>query len=152
MKPLRYITGITMLIAWCAFVNGCSPQRKLQRLVKRHPELMRVDTVRIMDTVRIPSVRVDTLWSVREFHELLHDTIVLTNERLRVEIWRHDSTIFMNSECADTTIIRELQIPVDRVIIEKRQGAPTWLLWLVIGIAAALLTVLLLNQSRLRNS
>jgi hypothetical protein len=146
MKLLRYITGITMLIAWCAFVNGCSPQRKMQRLVKKHPELMRVDTVRILDTVRIPSVRVDTMWSVREFHELLHDTIVLTNERLRVEIWRHDSIIKMSGECADTIIIRELQIPVDRVIIEKRQGAPTWLLWLVIGVAAALLLVFLMKK------
>jgi hypothetical protein len=151
-KLLRFGVGAYLLFAWLVTVNGCTPQKRLQRLVRKHPHLITTDTVRVIDTVRIDAVRIDTAWNVREFHHHLIDTIRIVRDNLRVEIWKHDSLIYLNAECADTTIIREVAMPYDTIKIEKRTGAPWWLFALVGGVAAALLLVFLISQSRSRNS
>ena len=81
-----------MRIAWIVlilFVVGCTPQKRLQRIVKNHPELVTTETVIERDTVRIPEIKEVTRL------EVVRDTIAIDGlftalERLSIET--HTST------------------------------------------------------------
>ena len=42
-------------------VLACSPQKRLDRLIKNHPELLAKDTVKITDTLQVPAIEIDTI-------------------------------------------------------------------------------------------
>jgi len=52
MKLIPYIIAIGLL--------SCSPQKRLNRLVKKHPHLIQNDTVIVHDTLIIPTIQIDT--------------------------------------------------------------------------------------------
>jgi hypothetical protein len=73
VNKLLYISLIALLFS-------CSPQKRLNRLVKKHPELVKIDTITVRDTIRdtinvtTELVKVDTIFSLNE----IHDTITIT--------------------------------------------------------------------------
>lgn len=97
---------------------ACSPAKRMQRLLENHPELSRVDTVAIHDTVVVPG---DTTWH----SAVLRDTLRIETERQVVRIVR----VPTGSPC-DTvsialdllavikadTIYRTIEVPVDRIV------------------------------------
>ena len=60
MKARNY-TVTVLLIVYLVSAISCSPQQRLQRLIKKNPELLQLDTIRIIDTVIIESYNYDTL-------------------------------------------------------------------------------------------
>jgi len=147
IKAFRMLTGAAMLLSWLFLVNGaCSPQKRLQRLVNKHPELMSKDTIRINDTVWVKGVQKDTVFHYREFHERILDTIKIERDNLRVEIWRIDSMVYVDAECKDTMLVRDIAVPVDRIVVHNRNGMPNWVFWLLIGISATSLTILFFKK------
>ena len=44
---------------------GCSPQRRLERLIENNPQLLQNDTIQIHDTIIIPEVSVDTIVDIQ---------------------------------------------------------------------------------------
>lgn len=115
-------------------LTACSPQQRLNRLIKKHPQLLTttVDTLRIHDTITVEAVRVDTSILIKHFYERVLDTIHLTRERLTVKIWQRDSVIQMQGECAADTIFYDRVIPVERIVAEVDASIPLWV-WGVIG-------------------
>lgn len=71
----------TRILAAALLLSSCSAERRLQRLVERHPELQRTDTVTV--DIRIP-IPADTIREV----VTLHDTVTVENERQVVRIVR----------------------------------------------------------------
>jgi hypothetical protein len=104
MKYLLLITLITLA--------SCSPIKRLNRLIKKHPELIQTDTIVRHDTVEVivPEVKHDTTFLEKH----LYDTVEIEKERLRIKIWRKFDTIHVEGECeSDTvTVVREVKIPV----------------------------------------
>lgn len=52
-------------IAFCALIyalSGCTPQKKLHRLIKKHPELVRTDTIWQTHIDTIPEIYVNTVF------------------------------------------------------------------------------------------
>jgi hypothetical protein len=120
---------------------GCSPQQRLQSLVKRHPELVQTDTVRTVATVIVPA---DTVF--RPVLVRIGDTVRVENERQVVRIVR----VPTGSPCdtaaiaADVTgiikadtVFQRIEIPVERLVpCPEGEKVASW--WRVVAIVLAL--------------
>lgn len=128
-----------LFVILLAFLFSCSPQKKLNRLIKKHPELVKVDTIVVRDTIRdtisivTESVKTDTVFSLYE----VHDTITITKDNLTIRYYHdtiHDS-IYISGEC-DTIFVKvpyerivEYKVPCDKVIVKK---GISWWYWFII--------------------
>lgn len=100
-----------------AFVR-CTPERQLQRLKNRHPELFTKDT--IIDTILVSGSRTDTLLQIRTLVSS-RDTIVIREKQLLQKFFYniHDSTVYLSGECLPDTIYRYIVQEVAKNIPEK---------------------------------
>lgn len=105
------------------FLAACTPQKRLDRLIRRHPELVRVDSVKIVDAVITREVSIDTMRVMNT-----HDTFIVNRDRLTVQVIRHQDSIYVFGRCASDTIIIERNVPVKVVEANSDEG---WLKWVV---------------------
>ena len=127
---MKYLVFLFLLIS-------CTPQKKLQRLIKKHPELLKPDTIIVTDTVRLitPRTQIDTFYSVKQ----LIDTIRIEKNNLKVLTYLKNDTIYLDAEC-DTIVvekIRELKIPYEKIDPEKFYNKK-WFLIILVFIFVAL--------------
>jgi hypothetical protein len=108
--------GIKVLIILLLFAS-CSPQKRLNRLLDKHPQLTAKDTVMINDTIITEHISHDTLlnWAT------LYDTAYIEKERLRIKIVRHNDSIYIKGECLSDTIYRQHKVYVDKIIYKKNK-------------------------------
>ena len=130
-KTLIFLTITILLLA------SCSPQKRLHRLVTKHPELTRIDTIKIQDSVFVPGTNVDTVFR----SSLLHDTVGITQEKLQIKIIEKNDTIYLNAKVEPDTIIITKEIPVRKIVhIEpEKWWVRWWWVLLVIGVLIFLL-------------
>lgn len=78
--------------------NKCN--RKLERVIRKCPELLKQDTAVILyDTIIItPSYKVDTVVSLQ------FDTITIIKDKLRLKLIRISDTLLVDAECIPDTI------------------------------------------------
>lgn len=92
-------------------IVSCSPIQRFNRLVERHPYVLEQDSVKIVDTVRIVTEKIekDTVVVTQP-----KDTIYLEKERLRVKVVRYNDTIKVKGVCEADTVVQiiERQVPV----------------------------------------
>ena len=100
---------------------GCTPQKKLQRLIKKHPELLEVkyDTIKFRDTVYIQSFVHDTINEVR-----FHDTTIIVNNEKTFARYYYDTLrqeIYHEIECKGDTVYYYKEIPykVEKVVFKE---------------------------------
>ena len=108
--------GISQIIIIILLIS-CTPQKRLNRLVRNHPYLSKIDTIKIVDTIVVPNYEYDTIETVT-----YHDTTVIVNnekiearyyyDTLRKEIW-HEIT------CKNDTIIKDRLIPYEKVTVQE---------------------------------
>jgi hypothetical protein len=112
-------------------LSGCSPQRRLERLVARHPELRVADTLLIRDTIKLAPVAVDTALPLIN----LTDTVVIARDRLEIKLFRVHDTIHVLGKCKADTIVRELRIPMERIKLVKADGGVlSKLVWVLVAV------------------
>ena len=102
---------LTMMLVSMAI--GCSPSKRINRIVKNHPELLVKDTIIVLDTVIIESYHYDTTTKFVE-----HKTVeVINNEKVRLQY--HYDTITNNIrhfvECKGDTIVKRIKVPYEVV-------------------------------------
>ena len=108
-KSVRQILVQVILI--CLIV-GCSPQKRLNRLLTKYPNLTEKDTIVLRDTVTIQNYVHDTT-TVLEFHDT---TTVINNERVILKYF-HDSLtkeIHHYVECKGDTVYVEKPYYVEK--------------------------------------
>ncbi len=100
------------------FILSCSPQKRLNRLIDKYPELSTLDTIR--DTVRVivPKIVTDTFISL----DSLKDTVIITKDRLQIKTIIKDNKIYIEGECDTDTIYQPFETIVEKVIYKT----PTW--------------------------
>ena len=135
IRTWRKFRTVGICAAACCIIASCSPQKKLARLVKKHPELVRQDTIKIVDTIYVQQVNIDTVTKIVE-----HDSVVVINndkvylkyfyDTLRQEIY-HDVT------CKEDTVIYEKEIVHD--VIEMKPNYTTFWWVLILSILVAFL-------------
>lgn len=111
---MRYLV-ILLLLA------SCTPQKRLDRLIRRHPELVRVDSVKIVDTVITQEVSVDTMRVMNTY-----DTFIVNRDRLTVQVIRHQDSIYVFGKCAADTVVIERNVPVRVVEASTDEGVLKW--------------------------
>lgn len=100
----------TLLITLAALtLFACSPIKRHQRLVERHPYVHTSEITTVHDTfeVIVPQVKVDTVTHVN------FDTVIIERDRLRVQLIRVRDSIYVEGECeSDTiTVTRTIEVP-----------------------------------------
>jgi len=125
-------------------LSSCTPQRRLERLLKKHPELTHVDSVIIRDTIRItvPKVRIDTVVEIEE----LWDTIYLEKDQLTVKVWRDRyNKVYIQGQC-DTVFVEKI---IDRKVpVKIYEETPLWkkvFYWILAIIIAFLAFYIIVN-------
>jgi len=95
-------------------IVACSPQKRLNRLIGKHPELVQKDTIHISDTVVVPAITADTIW-----HSKPNDTLYLYNNKLQIQVIRHYDTIMVKANVKPDTIVIKHNIPVEKVVVKN---------------------------------
>jgi hypothetical protein len=106
---LRLIVIAFLLAFVICFMSSCSPERKLQRLVKKHPELLEKDSVSVVippDTVRINSIVNTTL---TELDTLLNDTCISEETKTKIKYIIKEKLVpqIIQGVFKDTTITKD---------------------------------------------
>jgi len=123
---------LSVLITLCIVCIGCSPNKRLNRLIKRHPELIQIDTTIVHDTLHTETIKADTVFKDTTYFRLLRDTITVTNDRLTIKQYYHRDSIFIEGECLGDTIIREIPVPYETVKPVTETKTPNYV-WLIVG-------------------
>ena len=120
---------VSSFIILLAILFSCSPQKRLNRLLKKHPELVQTDTIWKTVTVIVEAVKIDTTFKFK------HDTITIVEDRLTVKTFfnYHDSTIYISAKCESDTIIREIPVQVQSVTAKDTTDWNFYLL-IILGI------------------
>ena len=126
---------------WCIILilASCSPQKRLNRLVKKHPELIKVDTLSVHDTIHTETIKADTVFKDTTFLRLLRDTITVVNDRLRINTYHYRDSIFIEGECIGDTIIREIRVPYKYIQPVTKTKTPAYMIILLLGLIIILI-------------
>lgn len=136
MKALIIILSILTI--------SCNPQKRISRIVQKHPELLVKDTIKVIDTLIIQSIKFDTTTKFIE-----HKTVeVINNDKVRLQYYFDTITKEINHyvECKGDTIIREIQVPYDKISVTTRKGF-VWFDWLLIGVLISLVVFIFLKRT-----
>lgn len=104
------------------FLCSCSAQRRFERLIKNHPELLTTDSITVHDTIRVivPEVKVDTVVDVQK----LLDTVYLEQEQLKVKVWMDRyNKVYIQGQC-DTVYIDK--VITRKIPVKYYEKTPTW--------------------------
>lgn len=119
-SALELLFFIAMVVTMAVALFSCSAQKRFERFVRLHPDLVRSDTVVILDTLISEGSRADTLVSLQS---IIHsrDTIVIHNHKLTEKIYYHRDSLFFEGECATDTVVKEIKFPVVKYLPENAQ-------------------------------
>ena len=132
MKNKKF-TLLLMTIPFLVIVCSCSPQRRLERLVMHHPELVLTDTLVLKDTVITPAVAADTMF----LFSTLPGLVSLKKDNLEMQVLKMHDTLYLSGKCKSDTIIKTLFKPVEKIKIIKSNTVDALikkLPWIVIGL------------------
>lgn len=120
-----------------SLLTGCSAQQRYKRLVKKHPELVEIDTVTVRDTIiREVKVRVP---EYKDSFTFKHDTTYETKE---VIIYKKGDKVYLTVKPKEIivkdTVPFEVKVPGKVVTVEKIKWNICWII-LVVGLTAGLM-------------
>ena len=123
---------IAILFSVFFLLFSCSPTKRFNRLIKKHPELIQTDTVIRYDTVKVkvPKVEFKDTFITQPI-----DTIEIEKERLKIKILRYYDTLTVDAKCDTVTIteIREVKVPV-KYYEKNKFNWNKLFFWLIISI------------------
>jgi hypothetical protein len=97
---------------------GCSPARRLERLVRNHPELSVTDTLLCRDTVTVPADEAGTGVQLNR----VPDSLTLVRGQLEIRLLRRHVTLYIRGMCKPDTVIVSRSIPVTRIRVVRTPG------------------------------
>jgi len=136
----RY-TAIVLLLL---FLSSCSPQKRLQRLLKKNPQLIELDTIRVIDTVIIQRYDTTLINTI-----IRQDSVTLINTE-RIKIKYYYDTITEKIEhfisLPSDTITQEVIIPYEKIVYKELSW---WEQYKTIILILSLLTCVLIVLKKL---
>lgn len=132
-KKLFLLTVSIVLVV--SSLTSCDPIRRAtnrhERLVHKFPHVHTNDTVLVRDTVtiRIPKTEVDTVFLMK----LLRDTITITKDRLKIQMYTVHDSIYLNAECDTITITKIIERKIPVKYYQTKSKWSNWLKWILIG-------------------
>jgi uncharacterized protein YneF (UPF0154 family) len=134
-------------------LGSCSPQKRLNRLLDKHPELKETQTLVIRDTIRttVPGSKGDTVVSLLNISDSVgfncdSDTARITEGLLSASAWVSGDSLYLEAEC-DTVYLEipyEKTVEVEKIIYRKaRDGLICFILIAIAAIFSYLLGILI---------
>lgn len=118
---------------------SCTPQKRLNRLIEKHPTLVQLDTIIIRDTVIVESYAHDTT-TIFQFHD---STTVINNEKVILKYFYDTLTREIHHEyiCLGDTIIQEKIVQVEKVVYKELSWWEQYqtLVYILLGLFVALI-------------
>ena len=141
----KYLSGILIVFV----LLGCTPQKRLNRLLTNHSYLAKKDTFHIIDTVEFVTnrVEVDTVTSIESMR---NDTFIVHRENLTIKTIIHKDSIYIWGQC-DTIWsqkIIERQIPYDKFEYQQIKKWKSIIGWLVAGLIGLIILYILFKIFR----
>lgn len=119
MKTSQKIVLVLLGMFFAIALFSCDPAKRISRIVKRHPELVKTDTVWKKDTIITEGAQKDS-----SFYFYQKDTIVLREGNMITKYYmNHDSTIYLQGTCLPDTVIKYYPVQVNSLQVAK---ALTW--------------------------
>lgn len=142
MKKLLLLLTTILLVS-------CSPQKRLAKLLKDHPELVKSDTIKVRDTVIVPAIHTDTILQ----NTITRDTVVITKDKLVIKYFNNGKTVYLGGEVKKDTIIKEIPVIVNTVTppvkyIPDFYLFSTWGLYILLLLEMVLLWIYLKINSK----
>lgn len=101
-----------ILAAWVLInVTACSPQKKLNRLLAKHPELTIENKVTITDTLYLTNTQIDSVFSSSV------DSIFISNDSIQIKYIKVKDKIYLSGKTVFKPIIRERIVNVKSPVI-----------------------------------
>jgi len=124
---------------------SCSPQKRLNHLLRNHPNLVGSltttihDTFTVKDTVMIKEQSKDTTFADSVNH------VILDSGNVRVEYRNINHKIYLQGKCKGDTIYKDKFIDrtiqvAGKVVKVTESKIPFWV-WLIIGVLGLLVTI-----------
>lgn len=133
LRVVLLIFGSTLIL------SSCTPQKRLNRLLKHHPELLQKDTVYYRDTLIIPATKYDTVFKTN------FDTIHINSNRYNIELIRHDSLIYLTHTTPGDTIIKNIPIPIERIKYIQEPKKTNYWFWVALGAILFIVFIIVIN-------
>lgn len=105
MKKIIYILFLLLVVS-------CSPQKRLNRLIDKHPELVQKDTINFKDTIIVPGPTANFNIPFTNFKDNIK-----FEEKNGIKIFykiEHD-TVKINVEVAIDTVYINKKIPIEKI-------------------------------------
>jgi len=117
---LKYLAIISIVLF------SCSPVKRHSRLVKKHPYVHTIDSVKLIDTIRLhtESVRVDTIVKI----QALKDGVTVKRKNLTMTARIVRDSFYLEGEC-DTIFIDKIierTIPVKYYVDKTNMWSDFW--------------------------
>ena len=138
MRLLRDISLFCFFLFVFLAVTSCSPQKRLNRIVKNNPHLAQLDTTFLVDTIVIHDYSVDTVTKIVE-----HDSVVVIDNEKVILKYFYDTLrqeIYHDVVCKGDSIVKEYEIVHDYIKVEK--GVSWWAIIICVIIILFLLYLL----------
>jgi len=131
----------SLLITVVLCLSSCSPEARLGRLLKKHPELRQSDTIVLRDTMISPASEADTqlVWN------LIHDTVRVEKDRLVLSLRKVHDTLYLRGKCKSDTVVIRRKIPVTRYVVSKTRKP--WALWAAVGVLSAMVFLMIIRKT-----
>ena len=111
----KFFILLSILLLFC-----CSPKQRLNRLLKKHPELIRTQDTIITDTIITRSFYYDSTLRANFFR----DTIIIVKNNLTTKIHYNYNTdsLYIHNDLKPDTIIKTIIIPVKTIEVNKKEN------------------------------
>lgn len=134
MKKISNFLPLILLL-----LLACNPQKRINRILNRNPELKRDTVLVIRDTLITKAFTFDTIYN----YKTTHDTVFFKKENVQVKIFHHNDTIFFKADAKADTIYKKITVPY-RQIIYTKDDSKRWLFFFI-GISSILILIVLIN-------
>ena len=141
--PMKHLPIILAALLLCS----CSAEKRLQRLVAKHPELTRSDTITVRDTVILPA---DTVIMSRFLNTV--DTVRVEGPRQVITLYRQATghpcdtvEVFIHAEgiVKTDTVTTEVEVVVEKLVpCPPGKRVASW--WRIVALVLALVLAFVL--------
>lgn len=105
--------NIIVLLLIVLSIAACSPQKRLNRIIRNHPELSKFDTMVIYDTTF--GWKYDTITKLGD-----KDTVIVKKENTTVTIYKYFNTDSIYVGVETDTIFKKIYVPVEKIVVEEK--------------------------------
>ena len=109
---------------------SCSPEKRLSRLIRKHPELITKDTLYIHDTIRLASHSIDTI-----IQNVIGDTVRIEDSVMVIKYVNNGKTVYIKGEVKERNVVVEKKVPYEKIVAVTKEVKPwyvKYLLWWLI--------------------